>query len=226
MQPEHWEILVLKPSPTFISFLRQHFPQRTIPDYGLLQSNNTAYLFHRRYSDEELLDEIELQYQPMFRYEIQRWLGDEALHQNIEASFLDFLCCFKFEMHAHLLMMEECLLDAKQLLCVKPRSTMIKWLKEQLNEAVATADEDLITTVDVGYVDQINQWTENGTVLIKNLPSIYELKSFVKSHYDQLLESEMVRLCHGLKVWPEIDSYQMFCRYFVVEYHTHLIHLT
>ena len=219
MQPDHWEILVLKPSPAFLTFLSTQFPQAILPEFRLLQTDNTGYLFQRQQSDEELLDEIEIQYTKMFKHEIKRWLGDEQIVQDIKASFLDFLCCFKFEMHTNILLLEDSFLDGKQMLCVKPRSVMTKWLKETVMEGV-DADDELMTHLDLG------QWVENGTVLIKNLPSVYDLKPFLKSHYDAIYESEMVRLCDGLQEWPEIDSYQMFCRYFVVEYHTQLVQLT
>lgn len=218
MQPDQWEILVLKPTPAFLNYLQTQFPQAILPEFRLLQTDNTGYLFRRHGSDEELLDEIESKYVKMFKHEIKRWLGENQISQDVQASFLDFLCCFKFEMHSHILLMEDSFLDGQQMLCIKPRSVMTKWIRSQfINE---DSDGEVMTHLDV------EQWAENGTVVIKNLASVYDLKPFLRLHYYPLYEAEMIRMCEGFTEWPEVDSYQMFCRYFVVEYHTQLIHLS
>lgn len=220
MQPNNWQILVLKPTPAFINFLNTQFPQAVVPEYGMLQTDNTAYIFQKESTEEELLDEIEFKYVNMFKHEIKRWLGEAQISKEVAASFLDFLCCFKFEIHTHLMLMEESLLDGNQIICVKPRSTMVKLMREKITN-INGMDDEIITQQD------ISQWIENGTVVVKNLPSVYDLKTFLRIQYYNLYETEMLRICNDVtELWPEVDSYQMFCRYFVVEYHSQLVHLT
>lgn len=220
MQPNSWQILVLKPTPAFVNFLSTHFPSAIVPEYGMLQTDNTAYIFQKQNSEEELLDEIEFKHLNMFKYEIKRWLGDRQITKEVEASFLDFLCCFKFQIHTNLMLMEDSLLDGNQIICVKPRSTMIKLMREKITN-INGIDDEIVTQQD------ISQWLENGTAIVKNLSNVYDLKTFLRVQYYNLYETEMLRICSDItELWPEVDSYQMFCRYFVVEYHSQLVHLS
>lgn len=216
MQPSQWEIVVLKPSPAFLSFIASQLPEAALPEIRLLQTDNTGYVFQRQNSDEELLDEIERQYPRMFKYEIERWLGAQV-YKDVSASFLDFLCCFKFEIHSNLLLMEDSLLDGRQMMCVKPRTVFLKWIRSKLQEV--SGDASVVTKTDV------SQWTENGTAVIKNLENLYDLKPFLRLYYYSIYEAEMQRMCDGLQDWLTIDSYQMFSRYFVIDMHTQLVHL-
>ncbi|OGV27545.1 MAG: hypothetical protein A3F18_08065 [Legionellales bacterium RIFCSPHIGHO2_12_FULL_37_14] len=218
MQPSNWQILVLKPTPAFLTFLSTQFNDAKIPEYRMLQTDNTAYVFPHQNSEEEFLDEIEAKYVNMFRHEIKRWLGEGQIAKDINASFLDFLCCFKFEVHTHLVLMEESLLDGNQMICIKPRTAMMKLIQDKLSSL--NYGDDLVTQ------QEITQWQENGTVIVKNLPSVYDLRPFLRLQYYNLYETEMLRMCSDVtEIWPEVESYQMFCRYFVVEYHSQLLHL-
>lgn len=217
MQPSQWEIVVLKPSPAFLTFIGSQLPNVILPEFRLLQTDNTSYVFQRQNSDEELLDEIERQYSKMFKHEIERWLGQQV-YQDVKASFLDFLCCFKFELHSNLLVMEDSLLDGSQMMAVKPRTVFLKWVHANLQE-MAGADVSISTKLD------LSQWAENGTVVVKNLENVQDLKSFLRLNYYAIYEAEMQRMCDGLQDWLLVDSYQMFSRYFVVDMHTQLVHL-
>ena len=218
MQPSQWEIVVLKPTPAFLTFIAAQLPEVKLPEFRLLQTDNTGYVFERQSSDEELLDEIERQYPKMFKYEIERWLGKQV-YQDVKASFLDFLCCFKFELHANILLMEETLIDGHQMMCIKPRSVFLKWIHSKIQE-ISECDGAVMTQVDV------SQWSENGTVVVKNLAHLHDLKPFLRLYYYPIYEAEMHRMCEGLVESPLVDSYQMFSRYFVVELHTQLVHLS
>ncbi|MDX2347156.1 MAG: hypothetical protein QNK11_09830, partial [Legionella sp.] len=101
MQLKQREVILLKPTPAFLSFLAGQLPEVALPNLKLLQTDTTAYTLPLHETEDELLDTLEANFLRMFQYEIKRWLGAEAL-LNLNASFLDFLCCFKFEMHSHI----------------------------------------------------------------------------------------------------------------------------
>ena len=217
MQPNQWEIIVLKPSPTFLSFIASQLPHLTLPEYRMLQTDNTGYVLQQQGSDEELLDEIERQYPKIFKYEIQRWLGLQ-IEQDIKVSFLDFLCCFKFDLHTHILLMEPTVVDARQMISVKPRGVLTKWVRAKLLVYMENEGE-VIQQVD------ISQWAQDATVIVKNLNQVYDLKPFLRHYYNEIYEAEVCRMSEAEIEWPVIDSYQMFVRYFAVELHTQLVHL-
>ncbi|MCX7114421.1 MAG: hypothetical protein NTW08_00675 [Gammaproteobacteria bacterium] len=217
MQPNQWEIIVLKPSPAFLSFIGSQLPELTLPEYRLLQTDNTGYVLQQQGSDEELLDEIERQYPKIFKYEIERWFGLH-IEQDIKASFLDFLCCFKFDLHSHILLMEPTVVDARQMISVKPRSVLTKWVRSRLLECTES-DDEVLTQVDM------SQWGQDATVIVKNLDQVFDLKPFLRHYYNEIYEAEVCRIGEEGIEWPVIDSYQMFCRYFAVELHTQLVHL-
>lgn len=216
MQQSQWEVIILKPTAVFLSFLASQLPRANLPDLRLLQTDNTAYVIAKQKDDEETLNEIERHFSRMFRHEICRWLGDEARNE-IEGSFLDFLCCFKFELHSQIVLMEDTFESGKQLIRIKPRSVLLKWMK------TAVEDQPDLTTVLENV--SLTRLAENATVLVKNFTSLSDIKPFLKQYYQILFEAEMLRMCDNDEQWPMVDSYQTFCRYFTVDVHTQLIHL-
>lgn len=216
MESSPWEIIVLKPTPVFFAFLASQLPQSDLPPPELLHVDNTAYAIRRQATDEATLDEIEKHFVRMFRYEISRWLGAEARNP-IEGSFLDFLCCFKFELHTHLVVMEPSFNQGKQLIRIKPRSILLQWMK-----SIVQGNEDLVNVLEHVTLTRL---AENATVLIKNFTDLKTIKPFLKAYYSLLFEAEMQRMGSDPAQWPCIDSYATFCRYFVIEMHTRLIHL-
>jgi hypothetical protein len=216
MRTNQWEIVILKPAPVFLSFLRAQLPDVELPDLRLLQTDNTAYVIKKQKNDEDTLDEIEYHFATMFRHEISRWLGPNA-HNKIEGSFLDFLCCFKFELHSHIVLMEPSISQGKQLLSIKPRSVLLKWMKSAVEE-----QNDLANVLERVSLAQL---TENATVVVKNFKKFTDIKSFLKNYYLPILEAEMLRMCNKTEEWPAIESYQTFSQYFAVNIHSQLIHL-
>lgn len=217
MQPSQWELLVLKPAPAFLSFLSTQLPHVQLPEFRTLQTDNTGYVFQQQVGEAEWLDEIENHYVTMFKHEIERWLGRQ-IYQDAKASFLDFLCCFKFDIHSQILLMEEAVCDGRQMISVKPRTVLLKWIRSKLQEY-----PDPIVRAEMQ--ETLVQWAEYGTVVIKNLEDVHDLKPFLKLHYDKIYAAEIQRFSESFIDWPEVDSYQMFCRYFAVELHTMLVHL-
>ncbi|CDZ78125.1 hypothetical protein BN59_02432 [Legionella massiliensis] len=216
MNPNQWEIIILKPTRGFLSFLAAQLPEVDLPPLPLLQMDNTAYVMAKQDSDEATLNELERHFATMFRHEISRWLGEHAMNK-IEGTFLDFLCCFKFEMHSQIVLMEPSLTPGQHLLRVKPRSVLLKWLKSAFSE------QPEMSTV----LERINlsHLAENATVLVKSFSSLADVKSFVKNYYQCIFETEMLRMHERADEWPNIDSYQTFSRYFAIDIHTQLVHL-
>lgn len=216
MKPSQWEIILLKPTKAFLSFLASQLPEIDLPELRLLQTDNTAYVIAKQQNDEETLNEIERHFPTMFRHEICRWLGEDARNE-IEGSFLDFLCCFKFELHSQIVLLEDNLAEGQQMLKVKPRSVFLKWMKTAV-EGESELSE-IMETVDV------KQLAENATVIIKNFHTLANIKPFLQHNYRAIFEAEMMRMCEDPELWPAVDSYQAFSRYFAVDIHTQLIHL-
>ncbi len=216
MKPSQWEIIVLKPTAVFLSFLASQLPEVDLPDLKLLQTNSTAYVIRNQANDEETLNEIERHFPTMFRHEICRWLGEDARNE-IEGSFLDFLCCFKFELHSHIVLLESDFREGQQLLRIKPRSILLKWIK-----SVVQDDSELM-----GVLEKVNlaDLAENATVIVKKFNELADIKLFLRQYYPIIYEAEMLRMCERGEQWPYVDSYESFCRYFSVDIHTQLVNL-
>ena len=210
------EVLILKPTRVLLSFLAEQFPHLELPGFSALKIDNTAYSIPKQPNDEATLDEIERHFPTMFRHEIARLLGHEAACQ-VSGSFLDFLCCFKFELHSQILLMESDFQEGQQLLCIKPRSVLLKWMKSTLSDQLDFNE----------VIDQINlsHLTDNATVLVKRFQHLSEVAPFVQHYYRPLYKAEMYRMSDKADQWPEVDSYQAFDRYFSVELHSQLVHL-
>lgn len=216
MRPRSYEIVILKPTAVFLSFLASQLPGTKLPDLRLLQIDNTAYVLPKQNSDEATLDEIEKNFSKMFHHEICRWLGDSA-HSEIETNFLDFLCCFKFELHNHIILMEPAIAEGKQLLLFKPRMALLNWLKSAVE-----GQDDL---VDVMERVELARLEENATVMVKNFSNLTEIKPFIQHFYHPIFSTAMTRITNESEQWPVIESFQAFREYFAVEIHTQLIHL-
>lgn len=216
MKPSEWEVVILKPTRVFLSFLAVQLEEDKLPDMKTLQTDQTAYVIKKQDTEEEMLNEIEHHYHTMFQYEISRWLGKSAADE-AEFSFFDFLCCFKFELYSQILLMESDFEHGKQLIRIKPRSLVLKWIQG------AVADSDELTHV-LEKVD-IQSLEENATVVIKNFEDLTEIKPFLKDCYMPVYQAEMSRMCKDEVQWPEVNSYEDFNRYFAVGIHTRLVHL-
>lgn len=219
MKQSQREIVILKPTSVFYSFLSAQLAEERMPDLELLQFNNTAYVINKGADEDAILNEIERHYPLMFSHEIKRWLGESAFNP-IENSFLDFLCCFKFELHSQIVLMEETIDQGCNLLRVKPRSMLINWMRESAQEQ--DDSEELIAILDKVNIHQI---AENGTVVIKNFEKLGDIKPFLQNNYTVIFEHEMARMNEQASSWPKVTNYKSFCRYFSVDIHSQLIHL-
>lgn len=217
MEQNQWEVIILKPTNVFLSFLSAQLSDIDLPNLSLLQTDTTAYLFHKQPSEEATLDEIERHFPEIFRHEISRSLGQHA-YNKIEGSFLDFLCCFKFELHSQIVLMEPSIDKGHQLLCINPRSVLLKWMK--------SSGED--KEEPTGVLERVNlsHLVENSTVIVKNFKQSSEVTSFIHQYYRPIFKAEMLRMCDKREQWPTINTFQEFSRHFTVEFHSQLIHLS
>lgn len=210
------EIVVLRPTTVFLAFLASQLPEKDLPSLNALQTDCTAYVIKKYESVGATVDEIEKNFSTMFRHEICRWLGDNARNE-IEQSFLDFLCCFKFELHSHIILMEPTLEDGKQLIIINPRPSLLEWIKEEAERE--EGPEDIVQQITLSHI------TENATVLVKNFSNLKEIKMFVKQYYKPIFETAMSRMSNQESRWPTVNSFQTFSQYFAIEIHTQLIQL-
>jgi hypothetical protein len=211
------DVVILKPTPSFLTFLTDQQPDLDLSDVRLLRTNHTAYTIAKCDTDEATLDEVERHFPAMFRHEICRLLGENA-SDHFEASFLDFLMCFKFELHSQIVVMEPSIEQGHQLLCVKPRTVLLKWMKSTLTEHHHQPLE-ILDRMNLSHI------AENATVLVKNFEHLADVKPFIQKYYRPIFKAEMLRMCTDADQWPEIDTFQTFRRYFAVEIHSQLIHL-
>ena len=214
MVQSQWEIVILKPTFVFLSFLSAHFPDLDLPGLSHLQSDTMAYAIPAQDSDEATLDEIERYFPIMFQHEINRCLGYQP-DKEIDASFLDFLCCFKFELHTQIILMEPAIATGQELLCIKPRSNFIKKIRASWD-----LQDDENTVVERVNVSQLS---DNSMVIVKQFKQITDVQPFVERYFRPIFKAEMLRMGLVLNEWPDIDSYETFNHYFLVEVHSTLI---
>lgn len=216
MKPSEWEVIILKPTAVFQAFIASQCPDIDPPDLKTLQTDCTAYAIPKQADDEKTLNTIEQHFKLMFHHELSRWLGD-AIDHEIKGSFLDFLCCFKFELHNQVVLLEEDFIEGKQMFCVRPRSVLLNWM-----HSIAEDNEDLTEVLERVNVSHL---AENATVVIKNFSKPSDVKGFVQSYFPAIYEVEMSRMCDQIEQWPSVESYQDFVKYFTVDIHTKLVHL-
>lgn len=216
MHQESSEIVVLRPTSVFLSFLVSQLPANDVPSVTVLHTDCTAYVIKKRDSIEGTLEEIEKDFSFMFRHEICRWLGESARNE-IETSFMDFLCCFKLELHSHIILMEPSIEEGHRLLIIKPRNSLLDWIKAEVEGEEEL--EDVMAQVNLEHV------TENATAIVKNFLELKEIKPFIKQHYKPIFETAMSRMSNQPNRWPQVNSFQSFSQYFTIEIHTQLINL-
>lgn len=217
MYSGQYDIVILKPTRAFLNFLRLQVPAAILPSLRELQKNCTAYAIKKQVSDEDTLNEIERHFVTMYRHEIQR-CSKKVADNKISGTFLDFLCCFKIEMHSQILVLENNIAAGKQLVRIKPRSVLLKWLR-------GTADRDPELASLTSSLN-LAQLADNATVIVKNFEKLEEdINLFLSNHYQSIYEAEMVRLSDMADIWPKVSSYREFNQYFSVSTHPELIHL-
>ena len=209
-------IIILKPTSFFTSFVAEQLPDFDCPIEEDLESDYTAYTIPACDSDEALLEQLERLSPYMFRHEVVRLLG-KNLASKIKSDFLDFLCCFRFEVHAHSVLTESSIEDCHELVCVKPRVVDLEWQP-------ATNDDE-IEVRDILQTMNLSQVPQTASVLVKKFDKLADIKPLVHRYCRPLLKQEFMKKAAQLIQWPSNSSIQMFNRYFAIEVHTQLVHL-
>ncbi|PJD93545.1 MAG: hypothetical protein CK424_01720 [Legionella sp.] len=209
-------IIVLKPTSFFAALIAEQLPDFNYPYEVELNADNTAYTIPVCDNDEVLLEHLERLFPFMFRHEVTRLLGKE-LAAKIEADFLDFLYCFKFEMHEQTVLTEASLNECHQWVHVKPRVIDLDWMP-------ATTD-DQIDVKDFLQTLQCSPVTWGETVLVKSFDKLSDLRPLMQRYCRPILKNELMKKAAQIIQWPTMTSLQMFHRYFAVEVHTQLVHL-
>lgn len=209
-------IIVLKPTSFFTSFVTEQLPDFDCPNDEDLEADYTAYTLPACENDDALLEQLERLFPFMFRHEVSRRLG-KHIASGMKADFLDFLCCFKFEVHSETVLMASSLQDCQQLVCVKPRFVDLKWLPE--------ADSDHIEVRGLLDALHTSQPSQTASLLVRKFDRFADLKPLVQRYCRPLLQQDLMKKAAQLIQWPTASSMQMFHRYFAVEVHTQLVHL-
>lgn len=208
-------IIILKPTSFFTSFVAEQLQDFDCPIEEDLESDCTAYTIPACDDDEVLLEHLERLYPFMFTHEVTRVWGKE-LASKIQADFLDFMCCFRFEMHQSMVM-ESSIQDCHQLVCVKPKVVDLEWLP--------ATNEDEIEVRDVLQALNAPSTTQTASVLVKKFDKLADLKPLVHKYCRPLLKQDFMKKAAQLIQWPSASAMQTFNRYFAIEVHTQLVHL-
>lgn len=209
-------IIILKPTSFFTTFINEQLPDFDCPSDGDLASDCTAYTLPVCDSDDELLEHLERLFPFMFRYEANRLLG-KNLAAKIKADFLDFLCCFKFEVHSQTMLTESSVDDCRQLVCVKPRVVDLEWMP--------TTNDDQIEVRGILQTLNLSPTQQSASVLVKRFDKLSDLKPLVQRYCRPVFKHDLMKKAAQLIQWPTASSLQIFHRYFAVEVHTQLVHL-
>lgn len=209
-------IIILKPTSFFTSFVAEQLPDFDCPHEEDLESDYTAYTIPACDNDEVLLEHLERLSPFMFRHEVSRLIG-KKLASKIQSDFLDFMCCFKFEVHTQSVLTESSIEDCQQLVCVKPRVVDVDWLPEANDSQIEVR----------GLFQSLNttETAQTASVLVKKFDRLADLKPLIFRYCKPLLRQEFMKKASQLIQWPSASSLQTFNRYFAIEVHTQLVHL-
>lgn len=214
MPQNELSILILKPTENFMGLINSQYPNLDLPHLAFTKKDGTAYSIPKCEDNESVLEALESFYPLIFQHEFNRVVGQSFL-QPVIGSFFDFLCCFKFELHTDVMMMDSHDEDGDQVLCVKPRSVVLSCVSPSVSRASADVNENI----------QWSHFTENTTALVKHFHDKSELIPFLRHHYRPIFREEMRRLSDDAQYCPVVNSFKMFSRYFDVELHSHVVHL-
>lgn len=205
--------IILKPTAYFLAFVADQLPDFEKPLEDDKPSDFTAYTIPVYENDEALLEHLERLYPYMFQYEVTRLYG-EARASKVTADFLDFLCCFKFEVHARTLATKTSGGSDQQLVRIKPKTVSFAWGESE--DPIIL--EDFLKAKDL--LDTIN----SPTVLLKKFDRL-DMKPLLQRYCRPLTYKDKVKKAAQAVYWPTLQSWQLFNRYFAIELHTQLVHL-
>ena len=115
--------------------------------------------------------------------------------------------------------MEPSITKGHQLLCIKPRSVLLKWVKSSIEGQEHDDVSSIVERVNLSHL------VDDATVIVKNFNKPSEIKPFIQQFYRPIFKAEMSRMCEKSDQWPVVDTFQKFNHHFSVEMHSQLIHL-
>lgn len=208
-------IIILKPTSFFLSFVTEQLPDFEQVEESEASLDNTAYTIPSYSNDEALLEDLERLYPHMFRHEVTRLFGKDVAAK-INADFLDFMCCFKFEVHEKPLLMASSIESCRRLVCLKPREISFDWMQ--------TKGDDFIKVKGVVQNLDIFRSFPAATVLVRTLDKL-DFKPLLQRYCKPLIKADLMKKAIQKIQWPTLQSWQMFNRYFAIEIHTQVVHL-
>lgn len=211
MPQNELSILILKPTKNFIALISAQFPDFYDSDSSLPCLNNMAYSIPKCHDDESVLNVLENFYPLIFQHELNRLVGNKV-SERIDATFFDFLCCFKFELYSDVVMMDTTKDNAERVLCVEPRSVSL----------FCSPQASQVTREKLSLKPSLNHYT---TAWVKSFRDETEIDLFLKHHYRPILQEEMKRFSNDAAYLPVVNSFKLFTRYFDVKWHAPLVRL-
>ncbi|MCR9192643.1 MAG: hypothetical protein NXI01_08285 [Gammaproteobacteria bacterium] len=209
-------IIVLKPTSFFTSFVVEQLPDFDYPEDEEVDTDTTAYSLPVCEDDDALLEQLERLFPFMFRHEVTRLIG-KTLASKIKADFLDFLYCFKFEVHSQSILTEASIDDCHQLVCVKPKVVDLEWMP--------STEDDQIEVQGLLQTLAAPKPAPEATVLVKRFDMRADVKPLVQRYCRPIFKHQLMQKAAQIIQWPTMPSLQTFNRYFAVEVHTQLVHL-
>lgn len=211
METKQLELVFAHPTKQFYSMLCKNLPKQAIPAKNLLETDQTGYFIKRHHEKEDTVEEIFRHYNNMYLYECRRWLGRQY-HPSQVVNLLTFSKCFNLNFHQNIYLFEQNQMSDRHRLIalqIKPTELLVSWF--QVN-----------TMLQPGLATQVNRniMVENTSIILHKVHDFDELSEFVLSQYQVFAGLEQSRL--ALPVFPKIESFADFKRFFCISIHQHI----
>ncbi|MDF1757950.1 MAG: hypothetical protein P1U74_06595 [Legionellaceae bacterium] len=211
MRCKESNILILKPTAKFIPFIQAKIPDINWTELSNVQFHSTAYIIKNIETDDDLVDEVEKLYPLMFKSELTKLIGSKHA-KKITGSFFDFLCCFKFELHANAFALKSSESHRSQVVSIQPKSVPLNI--PNYNGTITLMD--LCETISDACLG------ERKKVSVQNFSKMSEFVEFIRRNYNHIFNSDRT---------PDIDrpianEFKMFKRYFNIAMHADTVHLS
>lgn len=209
MDNNQLELMFAKPTQHFIQLLQRYGYASQSMTEKLVNTDRSAYFIKHGQDISETVDFIEHHYQKLFLSEARRWLGSR-FHFNSAPSFLDFSNCFSFDFHQNVYFINEGQSQGKIIaIRVQPNDEFIDW-----------ANSNHLVDANYKMVTLKQHLQDNATVVLCRLTQLEQVISFVKQHYQSIVEMERKRL--GFKAFPSIERYERFLQFFSLSIHQYV----
>lgn len=215
MKYKEANILILKPTVKFISFIQLNLPNLDWTSLEDLKFETTAYVVRDIQNDDDLLIELERMYLLIFNTEISKILG-KKLAKKINCSFFDFLNCFKFEIHKKAALTNLITNDRQQVASIKPKSVSI-------NVPIIAGKTNLMDICEA--LEQVNLASKQ-QIIVKGFNQVEELFDFIKRYYKFIFNFKF-NICSSdiANKFNIFSDLKLLRRYLKVEMHSDSLHV-